>query len=60
MSIYSVELNYLTSIVLEVEAENEGDALQKARDIAEQAPMNNFTIVEETRSKILNVADRER
>lgn len=57
---YTVELNFLASIVLDVKAEDEGDALQKARDIAEQAPMSSFAIVEENNSRILNVRNLER
>lgn len=52
---YTVELNYTASIILDVEAENEGEALHKARELAEQAPMSSFFIVEEEQSKILNI-----
>lgn len=55
MASYTIELNYLTSITLEVEADNEGDALHRAREIAEEAPMSSFSIVEEENSRILNV-----
>lgn len=54
-SIYTVDLNYKTTITFDVKASDEGKALQKARDLAEQAPMSSFTIVEEDRSRIVNV-----
>lgn len=57
MAIYTVELNYTTAITVEVEANDEGEALQNARDIAEQAPMSSFSIIEENRSRIINIAD---
>lgn len=53
--LYTVELNYGATIAFDVTAKDEGEALQKARDLAEQAPMSSFTIVEENRSQILNV-----
>ena len=56
-SLYTVELNYGTAIAFDVVAKDEGEALQKARDLAEQAPMSSFTIVEENRSQILNVRE---
>ena len=54
-SLYTVELNFQSSITLDVKANDEGEALQAARDLAEQAPMSSFSIVEENRSRILNV-----
>lgn len=56
MNVYSVQLNFLTQINLDVEAQDEGEALQKARDIANQAPMSSFSIIEEERSQITNIA----
>ena len=55
MANYTVELNYNARIVVDVDAENEGDALGKAREIAEIAPMSSFNITEEERGRILNV-----
>ena len=52
---YTVELKYLTACVFEVEANDEGEALTKARELAEMAPMSSFSIVEEEASQILNV-----
>jgi hypothetical protein len=50
---YTIQLNYNASIVVDVTAENEGEALDKARDIAEDADMHQFTIGSENESRIL-------
>ena len=55
MANYTVELNYNTNIVIDVEAADEGEALHKAREIAEQAPMSSFNITDENNSRILSV-----
>ena len=54
---YTIEFNYNASIVVDVEGDfhDEGEALDKAREIAEDANINEFTIDEERESKILNV-----
>lgn len=52
--LYNVELTYLANIIKSVDAENEGDALEKARTLAEESDMNEFVIVEERESRILN------
>lgn len=54
---YTIEFNYNASIIVDVEGEfhDEGEALDKAREIAEDADINEFTIGEERESKILNV-----
>lgn len=54
---YTIEFNYNASIVVDVEGDfhDEGEALDKAREIAEDANINEFTIGEERESKILNV-----
>ena len=52
---YTIELNYKASITVDVEANDEGEALTKARELAEMAPMSRYTIIEESRSRILNV-----
>lgn len=53
---YTIQLNYNASIVVNVEGEfnDEGEALGKAREIAEDADINEFTIGEEKESRILN------
>lgn len=54
MATYTIELNYDAKIQVCVEAENEGEALDKARDIAEIADMQEFTITREQDSKIIS------
>ena len=43
---YTIKFNYNASIVVDVEGEfhDEGEALDKAREIAEDANINEFTI----------------
>ena len=41
---FQIQLNYNASIVVDVEAEDEGEALDKARDLAEDADNRQFTI----------------
>ena len=53
MQKYTIQMNYNASIVVEVYAENEGEALDKARDKAEDADIRQFTIGCENESKIL-------
>ena len=55
MSQYTIESKYVVTITHSVEANDEGEALDKAREIAEDADINEFTIGEERESKILNV-----
>ena len=50
---YTIQLNYNASIIEEVEAEDEGEALDKARDKAEDADIKQFTICGERESQIL-------
>ena len=50
---FTVQMNYCASIVVEVNAEDEGEALDKARDMAEDADIRQFTIGDEMASKIL-------
>lgn len=52
--IYTIELNYNARIVQSVEAENEGDALEKARNLAEEADMKDFVLVSENESRIIS------
>jgi hypothetical protein len=54
MARYTIELNYTARIVRTVEASDEGDALEKARNLAEDADMNEFTLCEEQTSNILS------
>ena len=50
---YTIQMNYNASIVVEVLANDEGEALDKARDKAEDADIRQFTIGSENESKIL-------
>lgn len=52
--IYTIELNYNARYVATVEADNEGDALEKARNIAEEADMKEFTLTNEHESRIVD------
>jgi hypothetical protein len=54
MSNYTIELTYTANIIKNVEANDEGEALEKARDLAEESDINEFVIVEERESRILN------
>lgn len=54
MTKYTIQMNYNASMVVEVLAENEGDALDKARDIAEDADIRQFTIGTENESRIIS------
>lgn len=61
MKKYTIQLNYNASIIVDVEVEvdpnnpqnAEGDALEKARNIAEDADIREFTIGNERESQIL-------
>lgn len=53
MSQYTIELNYRATITQTVEANDEGEALDKARNLAEEADMENFVIVEELESQMV-------
>ena len=57
MKKYTIQLNYNASIIVDVEVENtpnaEGEALEKARNIAEDADIREFTIGNERESQIL-------
>lgn len=53
MARYKVECNYTASIIANVEANDEGEALDKARDYAEDADIRQFTIGGERESRIL-------
>lgn len=52
---YTIEMNYIASIVIDVEANDEGEALTKARELAEMAPMSNFALTSEENARIINV-----
>lgn len=54
MARYTIELKYIATITETVDADDEGQALELARNKAEDADLNEFTIVEEEESRILN------
>lgn len=56
MAWYEIELNYKAKITQMVEADNEGDALDKARNLAEEADKSDFSIGEEMESRILQTS----
>jgi len=57
MSRYTIKLNYTASYTAVVEGNfrNEGDALEAARNQAEDADINEFVIGEEDTAQILEV-----
>lgn len=54
MGKYTIQMNYKASIVLDVDAEDEGDALGKARELAEDADIREFSIFSELPAEILS------
>lgn len=57
MQRYTIRLNYDASITVDVLAEDEGEALTKARDFAEDADVRQFTICNERTAEIINRTD---
>lgn len=53
MGTYTIESKYAVTITHTVDANDEGEALDKARNLAEEADMNEFVISEELESQIL-------
>ena len=53
MAQYTIELNYKATITQTVEANDEGEALDKARNLAEEADMEEFVITEELESHMI-------
>lgn len=51
--IYTIELNYNARIIQSVEANNEGEALEKARNLAEEADMKDFILTNENESRVI-------
>jgi hypothetical protein len=52
--LYTIELNYNAKITKVVDAKDEGDALEKARQLAEDSDMTEFIITEEKESRVIN------
>ncbi len=53
MGKYRIRYNYNASIDVEVDAKDEGEALEKGRNIAEEADIKQFVIHGERESEIL-------
>ena len=54
MANFTIELNYNASIVFDVQANDEGEALDKARNLAEECDITDFTLTHENESRVLN------
>ena len=54
MSQYTIESKYVVTITHSVEANDEGEALDKARNLAEEADMDEFVVTEELESHIIS------
>ena len=50
---YTIQLNYNASIIVDVAGNDEGEALDNARNLAEEADIKEFTICGERESQIL-------
>jgi hypothetical protein len=57
MAKFRIQLNYNASYVTEVDAKDEGEALDKARNRAEEADVKEFVICGERESQILSRGD---
>jgi ketol-acid reductoisomerase len=55
--LYSVEIVYKAKGIFTVQAEEEGMALGKAREAAEDADINEFVLEDEMESRIVNVSE---
>lgn len=54
---YTIELNYKATIQVAVDANDEGDALDKARNVAEESSIEEFSLTNELESRILSRED---
>ena len=53
MGKFKIQYNFNASIIVEVDANDEGEALEKGRNIAEEADIKQFTICGERESQII-------
>lgn len=53
MGKYTIQYNFNASIVVDVEGKDEGEALEKGRNIAEEADIKQFTICGEREAQIV-------
>lgn len=54
MEQYIIEMNYTASITQVVEANDEGEALDKARNLADEADINEFVLRDEQEARIIS------
>lgn len=57
MANFKIQLNYNASYITEVDAKDEGEAYDKARNRAEEADIKEFVICGEGESQILSRGD---
>ena len=57
MGKYTIQCNFNASYTTEVDAKDEGEALEKARNKAEEADLKEFVICGERESQILSRGD---
>jgi len=57
MGKYTIQYNYNASIIVQVEAKDEGEALEKGRNLAEEADVKQFTICGEREAQIVGRND---
>ena len=53
---YTIQMNYNATITIDVDAKDEGEALSKAREMAEEADIKEFSICGEREAQILRQA----
>lgn len=53
MGKYKIQFNYNASIIVDVDAKDEGEALEKGRNIAEEADLKQFSICGEREAQII-------
>lgn len=53
MGRYTIQYNFNASIVVDVDAKDEGEALEKGRNVAEEADIKQFTICGEREAQIV-------
>lgn len=55
MSFYTVKIEYKAYYMATVDAKDEGEALHKAREMAEEADAEEFVLTEENDSRIVSI-----
>ena len=55
MAIYTIKIEYKAHYMATVDAKDEGDALHKAREMAEEADANDFVLTEENESRVVSI-----